>query len=262
MCRAWGSGKCRPLFAATFSFRSNVVIGAVAVALAFTGCGSSGSGTDAGGLSFTGGGGGSSGSTGGGTAATGGGTAATGGGTAATGGGDAAAGGGTAATGGGTASTGGGTGAASCAVLPAFDATALIEGNIDDSYEDDGFFGNYAYYGRDAASGTSGNGDFLDIQFWPDSATPAIPLTAPLDPDPSCVNCAIFYEDCTASTCARTYVAATGTQSVTAFTYSADAGTFAGSISDVTFREVDDNFDLVADGGCFHLASQPFNATW
>ncbi|MDP3503477.1 MAG: hypothetical protein Q8S33_24295 [Myxococcales bacterium] len=86
----------------------------------------------------------------------------------------------------------------------------------------------------------------------------------------TCVGCLQFGESCSVTpsppdfTCARRFLAQSGTVNISAATPSAISGSFSGTVSNVTFREW--NFgpsdSMVPGGACYTLGAASFNASW
>lgn len=213
---------------------------------AFSSCDSS-STVDSGDDSFVLGGGGGNGGV-----ATGGSTGTTGGGSPTTGGGS------------GVTTTGGGTGSTTCRELDPWASTDIVGIGYDAEYEADGWYYDWVQAGYATVAGTAGNGDYLSFEYWADSATPALPATDTVaGPYSNCSNCAFIYENCNETTCGKYYMGTSGSATVSAFSSDVDAGTFAVTLTDVTFQEWDTANDVaVTNGACLHLTSQVLSGTW
>lgn len=177
----------------------------------------------------------------------------------------ATGGGGTGTTGGGSPTTGGGSGAATtCRELSAWASTDIVGIGYDAQYEADGWFYDWVQAGYATVAGSAGNGDYLSFEYWADSATPSLPATGNVaGPYSNCSNCAFIYENCTDTTCGKYYMGTSGSATVSAFSADVDAGTFAVTLTDVTFQEWDTTNDVaVTNGACLHLSSQLLSGTW
>ena len=191
-------------------------------------------------------------------AGTGGGIGAGGGVGAGGGGGGATGGGGGGATGGGTA-TGGGGGVRACALAPPFvvgdlngkPGYNLMTANAPPF--------NYATFARPAA--TAGRADVMFNEFYVDGPLAATPI--PAKNYAMCDYCYYIQLGCdNMGNCGKSYLARSGTLAVTAATKNPDAGTYAFTLTNVTYEEWDFTADTAVDGGCLTLPSFSFSGTW
>jgi hypothetical protein len=181
--------------------------------------------------------------------------AGTGGGT-----GGATGGGGGGSTGGGTGggSTGGGTGR-TCTAAPAFAQSDLVDGPGFDPGSMTSPPFNFATLARDAGAGRV---DISANEYYANGLKNAVTIPAKNYQD--CDLCFIVETNCNAmgAQCSKAFLAQGGTLTVTAATKSPDAGTYAFSLTNVTYEEWDFNNDVPADGGCLTLPSLSFTGTW
>jgi hypothetical protein len=80
-----------------------------------------------------------------------------------------------------------------------------------------------------------------------------------------CQDCITYSLGCddTGGTCAEAYLAQGGTLHVSSATFEVDAGTFAGSVSNLPLLEWDFNNDIaVAGGKCIDVTMGSFSASW
>ncbi|MBK7863118.1 MAG: hypothetical protein IPJ65_31810 [Archangiaceae bacterium] len=244
-----------------------LVVGALATALvSFPSCGGKGGGGTGGG---TGGSGGSGGSNAGGTGhaggtGTAGGTGGTAGGSGAHAGGTGTA-GGTGGTAGGSSGTGGGNGGldGGCRTIPSMTMTDF---GFYGETQDPGFWEEDAYLTGPLSTQTSL--EYMQIQlYYQQGMFPAVPRTnTALGPTTfqSCNDCVYFNEACDdqGGNCAHLYLAQGGSLTVNTQTLVEDAGTFAGTASNVHFVEWDFDNDVAATTRCIDVGSVTFNGTW
>lgn len=219
-----------------------------------TTCGRCGSGTvcNLGECAVLGGNGGGGGTPLGGGTATGGGVA--------TGGGAATGGGG----GGGTASTGGGSGCREVSLVTVSQATTLTADYVT-------FNGNNGFYNRAIFlfAGQNGTIDSLRVEVVyadSDPNPPTPPLTQSFRPVGyrDCTVCAAYGENCQSDgTCAQTYLARSGSVTITQADRNASAGHLAGSASNVHFEGWDLPTDTAVGTACVNVTSvAPFDIHW
>ncbi len=173
------------------------------------------------------------------------------------GGGGGAAGGGTVTGGGG----GGTTDAGRCQLAPPFVAAELfgkagfdLGGPMSPPF-------NYATMTRPSA--TSGRTDLMFNEVY--SAAPIANVAIPPKNYQQCDPCFLIETGCNAmgAMCSKHYLARAGTLSVSAASKNVDAGTYAFTLSNVSYEEWNFTADTsVPDGGCLRLQNFAFSGSW
>ncbi len=163
--------------------------------------------------------------------------------------------------GGGADAEGGGAGGGGCRALAAW--TEVVSAGYGDDYAADGWHTNWLEAGAASVESAAGNGDYFGYEVWLDTTAPSLPLTGAVGGAyATCTHCALVYEDCTTTDCARYYLGQSGQATLTAFT-AGDAGSVAVTLRDVTFVEWDFEQDVaVPGGGCLTLAAQTLAGAW
>lgn len=120
---------------------------------------------------------------------------------------------------------------------------------------------NFATFTR-ASAADAGRVDVMFNEFYA-----AAPLTNAAIPALSyrlCNHCFVIQTHCnsTGGMCSKIYLAQSGTVSVSAATKDVDAGSFAFTLSNVTYQAWDFGSDTAVDGGCLTLPSFTFSGAW
>ena len=169
-------------------------------------------------------------------------------------------GGGSTAGGAGGGAAGGGT-AGACAPAPRFVATDL---NGKAGFDPGGMSAppayNFATMVRSSA--TPGRFDVMFNEFYSDG--PVTNFALPAATHQQCASCLVIQTACdgTGANCAKVYLAQSGMLSVSAATKSPDAGSYAFTLSNVTYQTWDFAADVATDGGCLTLATFTFGGAW
>jgi hypothetical protein len=166
-----------------------------------------------------------------------------------------------AGTGGGAGGTGGGGGtSAACTPAPAFVPTDI---NGKAGFDPGGTPSpppfNFATMARPSA--TTGRFDVMFNEFY---GMAPISGALPATNYQQCSACMVIQTGCDSmgANCAKIYLAQSGTISVTAATKSPDAGSYAFTLTDVTYQAWDFNADVATDAGCLTLPSFAFSGVW
>ncbi len=179
---------------------------------------------------------------------------------AGTGGGIGTTGGGTGTTGGGTGggTTGGGTGR-TCDTAPAFLAADLQgKAGFDPGTTTSPPF-NFATLAKQTADGGV---DVSFNEFYVDAPVAAVSI--PAKNYQTCDYCFMISLGCNSmgAMCKRDFLAQAGTLTVGTATKSPDAGTYAFTLSNVTYEAWDFATDKPTDAGCLTLSNLSFTGTW
>lgn len=164
-----------------------------------------------------------------------------------------------AGSGGGTG-TGGGSGARTCDAAPAFVAADLDgKAGYDPGTATSPPY-NYATLAR--ASATAGRLDVSFNELYVNAPSAAVNI--PAKTYTLCDYCFIIQTNCNSmgGSCAKAYLAQSGSLTVTAATKNVDAGSYAFTLTNATYEEWDFNADVAVDGGCLTLGSLDFAGSW
>lgn len=177
--------------------------------------------------------------------------AGTGGGT---GGGTGAGGGG-----GGGVTGGGGGGVRTCDMAPVFLPADIYAKGFDPGTT---MFPPYNFATFVHPSTTAGRIDGMQNELFVDA--PVNNAVIPAKNYAMCDFCYYMQLGCNnmGAQCTKSYLAQGGRLTVTAATKDVDAGTYAFTLTDVTYEEWDFTTDTAVDGGCLTLPSFSYTATW